>query len=204
MLALNLRVVLVHEVLDHGQATVLKLGVHVGQYLLDFVEDVGPNVLIPDVLEHLTRKFTALEALGVNKMAEVATGAPDWSMVVPAWYRPVVARFDQLVRVCLWLSRDRRLFKFVLLFELAYCFLSKLDQLVVRHTLVLTENCHDVLPLIYINKTWLETKFEMSAPAPSRLPSCLPHCFSILSLCFVAAFRSRVGVVAPSAKGGLT
>lgn len=109
---------------------------------------VDPYVLVPDVLEHFSRKLAELVPLRVNEMTKVASGAASWPVEIPAGHSAIVACFDQLIGVGGRVGRDLCLFDLVGLLKLGHSVASEGDQLVVFHVFILTQQLHDVRSLI--------------------------------------------------------
>jgi len=89
----------VQELLDDWHCGVLKLDGLLGKHLLNFSDEVEPDVLVADVLEHFPGQLAAFVSLRVNEMAEVAAGASGGPVEVAAGNCAVVAGLDELVGV---------------------------------------------------------------------------------------------------------
>lgn len=94
---MNLRIVIIHELLDGLERCITQLIGHFRVNLLDFLQIIDPNVLISIGLKDITSNFPSLEARCVNKMAILAACAAIGPMIVSTGHSAEITRLDKLV-----------------------------------------------------------------------------------------------------------
>lgn len=99
ILSTYLGIMLVHKLLNHLQRLFFQISGLLRHYLLDLSQEVSPHVFVSVVLKHITRQLHACEALSVDEMAKVSTGASNRAMVIPTRHSAVVTWLDELVGI---------------------------------------------------------------------------------------------------------
>ena len=95
--SLDLRIVIVYELLDGLERSVAELFCRFRVDLLDLLQVVDPDVLISIGLEDIPSNLPPLEARSVDEVAILASSAAIGAVVVAAGHGAEITRLDELV-----------------------------------------------------------------------------------------------------------
>ena len=132
---MNFSIVILHELLDYLNRSILKFVKSLWLQLLDLLQVVHSNVLVAVGLENFTRNFSPFISLGMDEVTVLTACASIWAMVVSAGNCAEVAWLNHLIHTDNGLLRSELVYLSHLclsllidLLKLIDVFLSQSDQ----------------------------------------------------------------------------
>jgi len=89
----------VYELLDYLKRLAFQFNSLLRQDFLDFSQEVDSHILVSVVLKDVAGQLNACEALSMNEVAEISTGAASRTVVVSTRDGSIVAGFNELVGI---------------------------------------------------------------------------------------------------------